>query len=311
MNERSRIQLASAVVMVRPARFGFNPETAGTNAFQKENTDLSHREIQMRARREFDLMVERLRTSGVDVVVVEDRETPVTPDAVFPNNWISFHDDGTVVLYPMYAPNRRLERRRDIATQLEAGGYKVTRILDLSPHELEGRYLEGTGSIVFDHIERCAYANISPRTHPEVLKELCEAIGYSRITFRAVDAGGKDIYHTNVMMSIGDGFAVVCGESIPDPIERRLVLESLEASGREIVNISFAQLGHFAGNVLQVRSGGGAVIAMSTAACLAFSSAQRAVLEKYGHIVESPIPMIEGIEGGSARCMLAGIHLPR
>jgi hypothetical protein len=298
--------------MVRPVSFGFNPETASTNAFQKENTDLSRREIQHVARREFDLMAGRLIEAGVEVCVVEDRETPTTPDAVFPNNWISFHDDGTVVLYPMFAPSRRLERRRDVIDQIISRGYRVSRVVDLAHHENEDRYLEGTGSIVFDHLERCAYANISPRTHPDVLRELCELIGYSRITFRALDAGGKQIYHTNVMMSIGDGFAVLCADSIADPVERRLVVESLEMTRREIVFIDFAQLEHFTGNILQLKAkDGAAVVAMSTQACLAFKPQQRAVIEKYGRIVESPIPLIEGIEGGSARCMLAGVHLPR
>jgi hypothetical protein len=311
MNDRSEIQLPSAVVMVRPAAFGFNPETAATNAFQKRNDELSQREIRIRARREFDIMAGRLREAGVDVVVVEDSEEPITPDAVFPNNWISFHDDGTVVLYPMQSHSRRLERRTDIIDQLRDAGYRVTRVLDLSHHEREGKFLEGTGSIVFDHVERIAYANISPRTNAEVLAELCTALGYSRITFHAVDAKGQDIYHTNVMMSVGDGFAIVCAQSIPDAIERRLVLESLAASRREIIEIDFTQLEHFAGNVLHVRARGGSVIAMSTAACLAFTPAQRNVIEKYAKIVESPIPLIEGIEGGSARCMLAGIHLTR
>ena len=311
MSDRSQIQLPSAVVMVRPAGFGFNPETAATNGFQRENTELSQREIRLRARREFDLMAYRLTAAGVDVCVVEDTEEPVTPDAVFPNNWISFHDDGTAVLYPMASRSRRLERRRDIIDRLTASGYRVSRVIDLSHHETEGRYLEGTGSIVFDHVNRYAYANLSLRTNAAVLTELCHQIGYSSITFRAVDGRGQAMYHTNVMMSIGDRFAVVCSESIPAPVERKLVIESLAASGREIVDIDFSQLDHFAGNVLQVRTrSGGSVVAMSTQACLAFTPKQRAVMEKYGKIVESPIPLIEGIEGGSARCMLAGVHLP-
>ena len=298
--------------MVRPAAFGFNPETAATNSFQKENTTIGRREIELRARREFDLMAQRLRAAGVDVRVVEDTAEPVTPDAVFPNNWVSFHDDGTVVLYPMFSTSRRLERRRDLIDALAASGFRVSRVVDLSHHEKEGRFLEGTGSVVFDHVECCAYANLSSRTHPEVLNELREAIGYSHITFRAVDGRGHDIYHTNVMLSLGDRFAIVCADSISDAVERRLVMDSLQATGREIVVISFSQLEHFCGNVLQVRGrDGSSVLAMSTAACLAFRPEQRAVLEKYATLVESPIPLIESIEGGSARCMLAGVHLPR
>jgi hypothetical protein len=311
MNDRFRNQLPSAVVMVRPAAFGFNPETAATNAFQKENTELSRKEIQYRARKEFDLMVHRLTDAGITVHVIEDTETPITPDAVFPNNWISFHHDGSVVLYPMYAPSRRLERRRDLIDRLGAEGYQISRVIDLSPHENEGRYLEGTGSIVFDHTEGCAYANISPRTHPDVFGELCALLGYSRITFRAVDGRGQSIYHTNVMMSLGSAFAIVCADSISDPVGRKLVLESLQMSGREIVTIGFDQLDRFAGNVLHVQSGEGSVLVMSTQACLAFTRSQRRTLEKYARIMETPIPLIEAVEGGSARCMLAGVHLPR
>src|SRR5262245_56090589 len=209
MSNRARKQLPAAAVMVRPANFGFNPETASTNSFQAKNTLLTEREIRLRARKEFDLMAERLRAAGVDLYVVEDREAPAVPDSVFPNNWISFHHDGTVVLYPMYSALRRLERRRDIVDRLSSQGYKVSRIVDLTPHEQKGRYLEGTGSIVFDHVERCAYANLSPRTDAAVLGELCEALDYSRITFRSVDARGQAIYHTNVLMCIGDHFGVL------------------------------------------------------------------------------------------------------
>jgi hypothetical protein len=312
MDDRFQDQLPAAVVMVRPAAFGFNPETASTNAFQNENTELTRREIGIRARREFDLMVERLRHEDVEVMVFEDSETPAKPDAVFPNNWISFHHDGTVVLYSMFAPSRRPERRRDIVQQLRAAGYGVSRTIDLSHHENEERYLEGTGSIVFDHVERRAFAGLSARTDASVLAELCEALGYSYVTFRATDARRREIYHTNVMMSIAEGFAVLCRDSIADAAERRKVEEAVQAGGRRIVNIEFEQLERFAGNILQLRTKtGAAVTAMSTAALLSFTPAQRRTIERSGPIVESPIPIIEAIEGGSARCMLAGIHLPR
>jgi hypothetical protein len=310
MSDPFQDQLPAAVVMVRPAAFGFNPETASTNAFQNENTELSRREIGLRAQREFDLMVGRLEAADVEVIVFEDSETPAKPDAVFPNNWISFHHDGTVVLYSMFAASRRPERRHDIVRQLQAAGYRVSRTIDLSHHESKGRYLEGTGSVVFDHVQRRAYANLSPRTDAAVLAQLCEELGYSSVTFRATDARGREIYHTNVMMSIGEGFAVLCGDSIANRAERRRVEEDLQAGGRRIVNIEFEQLECFAGNILQVRTkAGGAVVAMSTAAFLAFTPAQRRTIERFGRIVESPIPIIEGIEGGSARCMLAGVHL--
>jgi hypothetical protein len=311
MTERSRLQLPSAVLMVRPARFGFNPETSLSNTFQHEDTQLTRSEIQRQARKEFNLMTDRLDRAGVSVIVVEDTDVPAKPDAVFPNNWISLHQDGTVVLYPMASPLRRLERRGDVTTLLEKRGFVVRRVIDLTEHEKEGRFLEGTGSIVFDHAERCAYANISPRTDPDVLEQLCAELQYARITFHAVDVNGQDIYHTNVMMSIGDQFAVLCAESIRDGVERKLVCESLTASGREIILISPDQLTHFCGNILQLQGRNGPVIAMSNEACLAFTPGQRTNLEKYGQIVESPITLIERIEGGSARCMIAGIHLPR
>jgi hypothetical protein len=304
------MQLPTAVVMVRPASFGFNPETSDTNAFQKENTDLTRTEIRRRARREFDLMAERLRRAGVKVYALEDIATPARPDAVFPNNWISFHSDGTAVLYPMASPLRRLERRSDLFEMVKEKGYRVSRVLDLTQHEQHGRYLEGTGSIVFDHVARCAYANVSARTHADVLRELCEAIGHSLITFHAVDGEGQQIYHTNVMMSIGAGFAVLCADSIRDNMEKKLVMESISATGRDIIPITVDQLNHFCGNILHISTGTGSVIAVSTQACLAFTNAQRTAIQKYGNIVESPIPLIESVEGGSARCMLAGVHLP-
>lgn len=306
------MQLPGAIVMVRPTAFGFNPETASTNSFQRENSGITRREIERRARAEFDILSGRLRKAGVDVIIFEDTEEPRKIDAVFPNNWISFHHDGSVVLYPMFSSIRRPERRRDIIERLQSAGFDVRRVIDLSHHEKEERFLEGTGSIVFDYIHRCAYANTSPRTNPEVLKEVCGILGYDTITFRAVDRNGKDIYHTNVMMSIGDRFAILCMDSMPDPSERRNVFEALKATGREIITIDFKQLENFAGNVLQVKTkDGGSVLAMSTAALLAFRRDQRERIEKYTQIVEAPLPLIESIEGGSARCMIAGVHLPR
>ncbi|MBI4473157.1 MAG: amidinotransferase [Acidobacteria bacterium] len=298
--------------MVRPAAFGFNPETASTNAFQHENTELGRDEIQRRARTEFDLLAGRLRQAGVYVIVVEDTVEPRKPDAVFPNNWISFHADGTVVLYPMFSPLRRLERRRDIIDRVQASGFQVKRVIDLTHHEKEGRFLEGTGSVVFDHVFRTAYANLSPRTNREVLEELCDALEYNAITFRATDEDGQDIYHTNVMMSIGDRLAIICADAIADVAERRLVMESLKATGREIITIDFKQLSNFAGNVLQVSTkSGNTVVVMSTQALMAFRPDQRDVIQKYSKIVEAPLPLIEAIEGGSARCMMADVYLPR
>src|SRR5215813_3735762 len=176
------MQLPAAVVMVRPASFGFNPDTAPSFMFQREITETSRKEIERRARIEFDLLAGRLREAGVEVIIVDDKEELQTPDAVFPNNWVSFHDDGTVVLYPMFAPSRRPERRRDIIENLQSGGFRVSRIVDLTPHETNGRFLEGTGSVVFDHVQRAAYATFSPRTHPEVFRELCDILRYKPVT---------------------------------------------------------------------------------------------------------------------------------
>jgi len=306
------VQLPTAIVMVRPASFGFNPETAATILFQREPTETSRRDIERRARIEFDMLAGRLREAGVEIILVEDMEELHTPDAVFPNNWVSFHHDGTVVLYPMLAPSRRAERRRDIIEKLEAGGFHVSRIADLTDHENNGRFLEGTGSVVFDHVSRRAYAAISPRTNPEVLKELCDLLGYEPVTFRAVQESGQAILHTDMMVSIGDRFVLFCGDCIADTNERKLVLESLNGTGREIISIDHEQVAHFAGNVLQLQTqNGGRVLAISTAAWLVFRPDQRDVIQRYARIVESPLPLFERIGGGSARCMMAEVHLPR
>jgi hypothetical protein len=298
--------------MVRPASFGFNPETSNTILFQREITENSRKEIERRARLEFDMMANRLRSAGVEIIIFEDKEELGTPDAVFPNNWVSFHDDGTVVLYPMFAPSRRPERRRDIIDKLQSSGFRVSRIVDLTHHEDSDRFLEGTGSVVFDHVRRCAYANISPRTNPEVFRELCEILRYKPITFRAVNQSGNEIKHTDMMMSIGERFAVICSDSMPDAAERKLVLEGLKSTEREIIAIDHKQLLNFAANVLQLQTKPtGSVLAISTAACLALRPEQRQAIEKYARMVESPLPLFESIGGGSARCMMADVHLPR
>ena len=298
--------------MVRPASFGFNPETSNTILFQREITENSRKEIERRARMEFDMLANRLRAAGVEIYIFEDQEDLATPDAVFPNNWVSFHDDGTVVLYPMFAPSRRPERRRDIIDNLQSGGFRVSRIVDLTPHETNGRSLEGTGSVVFDHVQRAAYATFSPRTHREVFRELCEVLRYKPVTFAAVNESGQEIKHTDMMMSIGERLAVVCADAIVDPAERKVVLEGLRVSGREVITIDQKQLQQFAGNVLELQTKpAGSALAISTAACLALRAEQRQAIEKHSRIVESPLPLFESIGGGSARCMMADVHLPR
>ena len=309
----TRAQSAPAALMVRPAGFGFNAETAGTNAFQTQPEDVTDSELQALAVAEFDALASEMRKADVEVIVVEDLPDPKTPDAIFPNNWVSFHDDGTVVVYPMYAPVRRLERRMDILDSLSTGhGFEVSRVVDMSHYEDEDRFLEGTGSIVFDFREGVVYANISPRTHPDLLKELAVTFGYELVTFGATDAAGMDVYHTNVLMSIGEGFAVICADAIDAATERQAVLDRLGASGRELVLIDRDQMAHFAGNVIEVENRhGDKVLVMSTEAHDAFRSDQLETLGRYATIVHSPIPTVETVEGGSARCMIAGVHLPR
>lgn len=306
------MQLPSAVLMVRPASFGFNPDTAPSFMFQRETTEASRREIERRARMEFDILAGRLQSGGAEVIIAEDKEDLHTPDAVFPNNWVSFHHDGTVVLYPMLAPSRRPERRRDIIEKLESSGFRVSRVIDLTHHEDQGGFLEGTGSVVFDHADHLAYANISARTNETVLTELCNTLGYKPVTFRAFQANGDPILHTDMTMSIGDRFVIFCGDSIAEPAERKRVLDSLKSTGREIIPIDLKQLEHFAGNVLQLQTKNDrSVLAISTSACLALRAEQRDAIQRFTQIVESPLPLFEGIGRGSARCMMADVHLPR
>lgn len=298
--------------MVRPASFGFNPDTAPSFMFQREITDVNRKEIERRARMEFDILESRLKDAGVEVIVVEDKEELHTPDAVFPNNWISFHHDGTVVLYPMLAPSRRPERRRDIIDQVQASGFRVSRVIDLTHHEDHERFLEGTGSVVFDHTDHVAYADLSARTDETVLNDLCTALGYNPITFRAVQENGDPILHTDMTISIGDRFVIFCADAMADPNERKRMMDSLKSAGRELVLIDLKQLDKFAGNVLQVQTKAGrSVLIISTSACLALRSDQRDAIQKFTQIIESPLPVFEGIGRGSARGMMADIHLPR
>jgi hypothetical protein len=306
------MQLPTAVVMVRPASFGFNPDTAPSFLFQREITDNNRKEIERRARMEFDILENRLKGAGVEVIVIEDKEELHTPDAVFPNNWVSFHHDGSIVLYPMMAPSRRPERRRDIIDKLQASGFRISRVIDLTHHEDQGRFLEGTGSVVFDHADHIAYANISPRTDETVLKEICGTLGYNPVTFRAMQENGEPILHTDMTISIGDRFVIFCADSIRDTTERKRVFDSLKATGREFINIDTRQLDRFAGNVLQIRKNDGrSVFVISTTACLALRQEQRDAIQKFAQIVESPLPLFEGIGRGSARGMMADVHLPR
>ncbi|HEY2038005.1 MAG TPA: arginine deiminase-related protein [Steroidobacteraceae bacterium] len=308
-------QCAEAVLMVRPASFGYNPETAASNKFQREPVTAAGGEGAI-ARREFDGVAAALINEGVRVCVMDDTAQPPKPDAVFPNNWVSFHADGTVVLYPMQAQSRRRERRRDVIDGVAARlGFKVSRVVDLTSHEADGRYLEGTGSLVLDHLERTVYACISPRTHPEVVQEWARELGYEPIVFSAVDRAGVPLYHTNVLMCVGDRVAVVGTEAIVEK-DRGRVLERLRASGREIVELGQGEIERFGGNMLELGTwdealGDYRVLVMSETARHALAAEAFARLSACtDEVLAVPIPTIERLGGGSVRCMLAEVFLP-
>lgn len=307
------MQTSKTMLMVRPASFGFNPETAENNFYQ-QNDARSLSEIQALAQREFDGFVALLRDQGVRVLVIEDTVEPRKTDAVFPNNWFSTHPDGKVILYPMFSPNRRLERRKDIMESLINLDFQVNEIIDLSFFEQSGQFLEGTGSMVMDHSARVIYACFSERTHPVPLDYVSKLLGYSVIGFDAVqEIQGKvsPIYHTNVMMHIGTDLAVVCLESIPKTAERQKVQDSLTQSGKKVIPITAKQKFNFAGNMLEVSNDGGEKFTvMSQAALDSLNVGQIQQIEKYTTIISPQIPTIEKLGGGSARCMLAEIFLP-
>jgi hypothetical protein len=301
--------------MVRPASFGYNPETAASNKFQREAVTAEGGEGAI-ARREFDGVAAALINEGVRVCVMDDTPEPPKPDAVFPNNWVSFHADGTVVLYPMQAESRRRERRRDVIDGVAARlGFKVSRVVDLTSHEADGRYLEGTGSLVLDHLERTVYTCISPRTHPEVVQEWARELEYEPIVFSAVDRAGVPLYHTNVLMCVGDRVAVVGTEAIVAK-DRGRVLERLRASGREIVELGQGEIERFGGNMLELGTwdealGDYRVLVMSETARHAVAAEAFARLSACtDEVLAVPIPTIERLGGGSVRCMLAEVFLP-
>jgi hypothetical protein len=305
-------QTTPHILMVRPANFGFNEETAANNAFQNRDGSLNPEQIRAHALAEFDAAVVTLREAGVHVIVAQDSETPIKPDAVFPNNWVSFHSDGTIITYPMFAEVRRLERSEAIIeTVLNAGFTTNGQRIHLENNEAEGIFLEGTGSIVFDHLNQLAYANYSPRTNGDLLETLCQQIGYQAIVFHAVDGKGQDIYHANVLMAMGDQFVVICLDTIQDAHERAMVEETLQQTEKEVIEISLAQMSGFAGNMLQVgTTDGGTVLVMSAKARSVLHAEQIAQIERYTTIVAPAIPVIETYGGGSIRCMMAEVFLP-
>ena len=285
--------------------------TAESNVFQGRS-GVTPAEQQQEAVREFDALVDALRAAKIEVVVVDDTTEPHTPDSIFPNNWVSFHADGRVVLYPMEAVNRRTERRPDIIERLvDEFGFQVTEVLDLSEHENSGHYLEGTGSMVLDRVNRIAYACLSSRTQLDPLGDFAQRMGYDVVAFDAVDKDGVPIYHTNVLMNVGEALAIICDEAIVRDEQRDAVMTRLRESGHDVVSISYDQLDAFAGNMLELRSKeGDRVLAMSSQAWNSLNAEQRQVLQANGKIVSSPINNIESSAGGSVRCMLAEIHLP-
>ncbi|WP_246474937.1 citrulline utilization hydrolase CtlX [Pedobacter roseus] len=300
-------QTTNHILMIRPVDFKFNEQTAGNNMFQIASADS---DVQEQALKEFDAFVNLLRNNDVDVTVVNDTLEPETPDSIFPNNWVSFHEDGSVYLYPMFSENRRLERRNEILDGLK-NKFEVNHISDLSFYEKQYAFLEGTGSMVLDRTNKIAYACLSVRTDAEVLNNFCMLTGYEPVAFQAVDATNFPIYHTNVMMCIGDRFAVICLDSIKDSEERLNVTISLKGTGKEIIEISLEQMNKFAGNMLQVSNATGeSLLVMSEQAYLSLDAEQIAALEKYSRIIYAPLYTIEKNGGGSARCMLAEIHLP-
>lgn len=301
------MQHTSHLLMIKPVRFGFNAETAVNNSFQVRSADTA---VQEKALAEFENLIALLKKHGVDVTVIEDSPEPHTPDSVFPNNWISFHDDGTVYLYPMFAVNRRLERKQQVLDAIRAK-YKVKQIIDLTKHEANHLFLEGTGSMVLDRENKIAYACLSPRTDKKILLEFCDGAQYRAISFTAVDGAGEPIYHTNVMMCVADQYAVICLDAVKDMAERNQLRNSIAENGKEIIDISFEQMIRFAGNMLQVHNTDGKkFVVMSSQAYHSLTTHQIEQIEKYNAIIHEDISTIESNGGGSARCMMAEVFLP-
>jgi hypothetical protein len=308
MNET---QSTHRVLMIRPVGFAGNLQTQASNRFQSQSGLHEVAGVQAQALLEFDGLVESLRAAGIQVQVINDTPEPHTPDSIFPNNWVSFHADGSVVLYPMMALNRRDERRMDVLEQLSAQGLKIRQVIELSHHEQSGKFLEGTGSMVLDRVNHIAYACVSPRTDLDVLGEFAQRLDYELVSFNAADASGVPVYHTNVLMCVGSRFAAVCAEVIAEQ-ERAAVLHALRQSGHEVIELTAAQMHAFSGNMLELKTAGGELcVAMSQSAYDALTNDQRSRL-KYlcGSLIVAPIPTIEKEGGGSVRCMLAEIFLP-
>jgi hypothetical protein len=301
------MQTTSHLLMIRPVQFTFNAETAVNNAFQSSKDT----NAQDAALKEFDDFVTLLSKNGIDVTVINDTPEPHTPDSIFPNNWISFHTDGRIVLFPMFAINRRLERKPNVIEKLKSK-FTIASQVDLSFYESKNIFLEGTGSMVLDRESKLAYACLSQRTDLTVLKDFCSKLGYTPVSFLATDANGFPIYHTNVMMCVADRFVVICLETIKNNVERKEVIAAIEKSGKELITITLDQMNHFAGNMLQVEDNKGKkFLVMSSQAFQSLHQDQLTKIERYNSILHSSLNTIERNGGGSARCMMAEIFLPR
>ncbi len=306
------MQTASTVLMVEPIAFGYNAQTAENNYFQVEQKDDN---IQTKALEEFNNFANKLKSKGINVISIKDTLEPHSPDSIFPNNWVSFHNDGKVVLYPMFAPNRRVERRTDILETLKVKGFEITEIEDLSHFENQQKFLEGTGSMIFDHDHNIAYGSVSLRLDEELFRQFCTKFGFRPVVFHSYqNAGGErlPIYHTNVMMCVADKFVVICLECIDDELEREKVQEVIKSTQKEIIEISEDQMQQFAGNMLQVQNEAGEkFLVMSESAYRSLTAQQISAIEKYCEIIYSDLNTIETNGGGSARCMLAEVFLPK
>ncbi len=302
--------LTANILMVRPANFGYNEETAANNAFQQKIEQENPEQIKLKALVEFDAMVSTLQQNGINVWVVDDTNNPVKPDAVFPNNWISFHENGTVITYPMFAPNRRLERRDEIINQLESS-FRILNRYSLEFYEDEGLFLEGTGSMVFDRANKLVYACLSERTDATIMDKFNVLMGTRSIMFNATDRKGLPIYHTNVVMAMGNDFVVICMECIHDQGQKHMLLESFKHTGKRVIDITLDQMEHFAGNMLEViDKSNKRILILSKTAYDALDESQKTLLSQSTHLLPIAIPTIEKYGGGSVRCMMAEVFLP-
>ncbi len=304
------MQTTDTVLMIEPVAFGFNDQTAVNNYFQTQQTG----NVQVKALAEFLGFAEKLRAKGIQVIIIKDTFDPKTPDSIFPNNWFSFHHDGTVVLYPMFAENRRLERRLDIIDKIKEQ-FEVSRVVDYSRAEKDNKYLEGTGSMIFDHENKIAYGSVSLRLDEGLFRKFCSEFGFQPVVFHSYQNAGNErlpIYHTNVMMSVAEHFVVICLDCIDDENERQKVAKTIQKSGKELIEISEEQMQHFAGNMLEVQNRSGEkFLVMSQRAYQSLNQNQISAIENYCQIVYSDLETIETNGGGSARCMLAEVFLPK